>query len=178
MGLSFDDNGVTDLFIFFYYSWRSKVDISLGTVNQVIPEITKHSSGGTNYAPAIKLILDEYIGPEKKGFMFAKGGRTFKKLPYPVFVMYFTDGENGDRTETEQLIQEAAKYGIFFQFIGIGNASMPFLEKLDTLNTVIDSVGFFRAQDLDRMSDTELYNNLLSEFFKYIPKARALGYFN
>ena len=174
VGLGFDDNGVVDLFIFHNQAWRSKVDITLTTVNAVIPEITRHSSGGTSYAPAIKLILDEYIGEPTGGGLFSKKQRPTKKLPYPVFVLYFTDGENDDKKETEELMREASNYGIFFQFVGIGNATMPFLEKLDDLSgRNIDNAGFFRAKDIDRMSDEDLYTNMMTEFPTFVTQARA-----
>jgi len=180
VGLGFDDNGVVDLFIFHNQAWRSKVDISLSTINSVIPEITRHSSGGTSYAPAIKLILDEYIGAAVStgGGLFSKGTmqRPSKKLEYPVFVLYFTDGANDDKAATEELVREASKYGIYFQFIGIGDASMPFLEKLDDLSgRDIDNCGFFRASNIDRMSDQDLYANMMTEFPAFVAEARRKG---
>lgn len=178
VGLGFDDNETVDLFIFHNNAWRSKVDIQRNTINAVIPEITRHSSGGTSYAPAIKLILDEYIGAAVNtgGGLFSKGTsqRPNKKLPYPVFVLYFTDGANDDKVETESLIREASKYGIYFQFIGIGNADMPFLEKLDDLSgRELDNAGFFRAKDIDRMSDNELYGAMMTEFPVFVQQARG-----
>ena len=173
VGLGFDDNGIVDLFIFHNNAWRSKVDIKLTTINDVIPEITKHQSGGTSYAPAIKLILDEYIG-KSEGWLTKS--RPSKKLQYPVFVLYFTDGANDDREETEAVIREASKYGIYFQFIGIGDASMPFLDKLDDLSgRVIDNAGFFRASDLDRISDNDLYSKMMTEFPQFVQQARQKG---
>lgn len=177
VGLGFDDNGVVDLFMFHNSAWRSKVDITVSTINDVIPEIKRHSSGGTSYAPAIKLILDEYIGAATGGGWLSKATRPSKKLDYPVFVLYFTDGANDDREETEKVIREASNYGIYFQFIGIGNAPMPFLEKLDDLSgRSIDNCGFFRAKDIDRMSDQDLYNNMMKEFPAFVTEARTKGY--
>jgi len=176
VGLGFDDNGCVDLFIFHNQAWRSKVDITLTTINSVIPEITPHSSGGTSYAPAIKLILDEYIGEATGGGWLSKAARPTKKLPYPVFVLYFTDGENDDKAATEEVIREASKYGIYFQFVGIGTASMPFLDKLDDLTgREIDNCGFFRAYNLDSMSDQDLYSSMMTEFPSFVAEARRKG---
>lgn len=177
VGLGFDDNGVVDLFMFHNRAWRSKVDITIGTINDVIPEIKRHSSGGTSYAPAIKLILDEYIGAPTGGGWLSKASRPVKKLEYPVFVLYFTDGANDDKAQTEELIREASNYGVYFQFIGIGDASMPFLEKLDDLSgRTVDNCGFFRAKDIDTMSDTDLYTNMMKEFPLFVSEARTKGY--
>lgn len=181
VGLGFDDNEIVDLFIFHNDAWRSRVDIKRDTINAVIPEITRHSSGGTSYAPAIKLILDEYIGaPVTTGGGWLSKGTTQrpdKKLPYPVFVLYFTDGANDDKKQTEELIIEASKYGIYFQFIGIGTADMPFLEKLDDLTgRQIDNCGFFRASNIDRMTDQDLYTNMMTEFPDFVKLARTKGY--
>lgn len=176
IGLGFDDNETVDLFIFHTNAWRSKVDIKRNSINDVIPEITQHSSGGTSYAPAIKLILDEYIGPVSGGSWLSKASRPNKKLPYPIFVLYFTDGANDDPSETEAVIREASKYGIFFQFIGIGTASMPFLERLDNLSgRERDNAGFFRAKDIDAMTDENLYSAMMIEFPDFVSNCRTSG---
>lgn len=176
VGLGFDDDGTVDLFIFHNDAWRSKVDISLNTINAVIPEIMRHGSGGTSYAPAIRLILDEYIGKPVKSGLFSKKERPSKKLQYPVFVLYFTDGANDDKSDTMELMREASKYGIYFQFIGIGTAGMPFLETLDNLTgREIDNAGFFRATNVDAMTDDELYQNMMLEFPKFVSEARTKG---
>lgn len=176
IGLGFDDDGVVDLFIFHNEAWRSKVDITLSTINDVIPEIKKHPSGGTKYAPAIKLILDEYIGEAKSSGLFGlgKASRPAKTLKYPVFVLYFTDGDNDDKRETEAILREASNYGIFFQFIGVGDADMYFLEKVNGLSgTFIDNCGFFRVSDIDNITDEQLYSQMMMEFPQFIIKARS-----
>jgi hypothetical protein len=91
-------------------------------------------------------------------------------------VLYFTDGANDDKAETEALIREASNYGIYFQFIGIGDAGMPFLEKLDDLTgRSIDNCGFFRSVNMDRMSDQDLYSNMMKEFPSFVQEARRKG---
>lgn len=173
LGLGFDDNGEVDLFVFHSQAFRHPNNITLKNVDSIVGEIQKkYSYGGTNYAPTIELILNEWA-EKTGGGLFSKSGRKPKKLDYPVYVLYITDGDNSDPMETEKLIREASNYGIFFQFIGIGNASFSFLKKLDDLSgRLIDNANFAQFNDLDKVSDEELYSRLMEEFPSWIQGAR------
>ena len=94
-------------------------------------------------------------------------------MEYPVYVIFVTDGENSDRAQAIEAITNASRYGIFFQFIGIGNETFSFLKKLDSMNgRFIDNANFFQQPDLSRTSDTQLYNLLMSEFPQWLKEAK------
>lgn len=91
-------------------------------------------------------------------------------------MFFVTDGDNFDRSQTEKLIKEYAKLPIFWQFIGVGDSSFSFLEKLDEMKgRFIDNANFFQVNDIDRISDEQLYNRLLNEYPKWLQEARRKG---
>ena len=143
--------------------------------------------GGTNYAGPLKRIIDDHFPGAIKEIR--EGGGLFKKsrkgmkisqlsgpIQDPVFVIFITDGNNGDAHKAEDLIRKASVLPMFIQFIGIGGARFSFLEKLDNLDgRFIDNAGFFHAKDIDNMSDDEFLDGILNEFPDYMRHARVKG---
>lgn len=65
---------------------------------------------------------------------------------------------------------------VFWQFVGIGNGNFDFLNKLDTLEgRVIDNTNFLHIEEIDRISDDELYDALLAEFPFWLKEAKEKG---
>lgn len=180
VAMQFDDNGEMELYMFHTSSMKHKNAITESNVSGIVNrEITpNYRYGGTSYAPPINDIIKDYFTvTEKKSFFGLKKTTTAESTSTdPVYVIFITDGENNDKYEAERAIREASKFGAFFQFVGIGDASLSFLEKLDDLDgRVIDNANFFQANDLDKMSDKELYDKLLNEFPSWLTEAKAKG---
>lgn len=116
--------------------------------------------GGTNYAPSIRAVLED-----------AKPGD-------PLFVWFFTDGENYDHQESADLIKAASRFPIFWQFFGIYGRQAPnfnFLESLDTMSgRVIDNAGFSKLGLLE-VTDEELFKAIMHEYKGYPELARRAG---
>jgi len=94
----------------------------------------------------------------------------------PTLVLFFTDGGFGQRREITALITKAAGLPAFFQFVGVGRANYGLLERLDDLaGREVDNVGFFALDDVDTVSDAELYTRLLGEFPDWLRAARSAG---
>jgi len=170
VAMQFDDNEEMELYLFQNNSKRHPRNISLKNIDGIVNReiIGKYSMGGTNYAPSMEMIKKDYI--PTPGF-FSRKADT--KLKYPVYVIFITDGNNDDKSETEVMLQALSKFGIFFQFVGIGNARFSFLEKLDNLSgRFIDNANFFQANDLDWVSDNDLYSKLLGEFPEWVQLAK------
>jgi hypothetical protein len=116
---------------------------------------------GTNYAQPIKLI-----------------DKTYTKTPGdPAYVLFLTDGDCGDKTDTKKIITKASEHPIFWQFVGLGGTkAFRFLEQLDDLEgRKIDNAGFFAVRDVDAMGDAELFEKMLTEFPSYLKEARRVG---
>lgn len=94
----------------------------------------------------------------------------------PVLVLFFSDGGVAKSAQIARLLREASNRPVFWQFIGLGHGRYGILEKLDTLDgRFIDNAGFFAVDDIARISDTELYQRILSEFPAWLTSAKAHG---
>jgi hypothetical protein len=118
---------------------------------------SRMSMGGTNYAPVLRNIVQYY--------------KDIEPSEIPAYIIFITDGENWDERETDKIIRELSKYNMFVQFVGIGNESFSYLRKLDNLSgRQSDNTGFTAVKDMNRMSDTELYNELLRQYVDWLNK--------
>jgi len=169
IALQFDDNGAID-FLLFHTGYFKGKEIRLNNINSVLQDsIRGESMGGTHYKAFIDNIISEYK-PSKPLFGSAK------PLDIPVYVIVITDGDTSGHRDVKDSIIEASKYGIFFQFVGIGHDRFSFLEDLDTMSgRNIDNAGFFKVPDLSKVSDKDLYKLLLTEFPSFIKEARTKG---
>ncbi|MFF5260514.1 VWA domain-containing protein [Actinomadura viridis] len=94
----------------------------------------------------------------------------------PVFVLFFSDGGVAKDAQIARLLREASDQPIFWQFIGLGHGRYGILHKLDDLDgRLVDNAGFFAVDDIDGISDAELYQRILSEFPTWLRAARAQG---
>jgi hypothetical protein len=125
--------------------------------------------GGTNYSPVMMSILNEYYPTVKTisgkilGLFGGKSTSEIKaKVDYPSYVIVITDGENDDKSVTLDLLNKVAGRNIYWQFIGIGNAGFAFLKQV---SAKLDNVGLITVDDLTKISDDDLYLQLLDDKF-------------
>lgn len=163
VAMQLDDNGEMEIWIFEKGFHRLK-DISLDNINNYIVNeqiMKKYKFGGTCYAPVIEDVISKYIYEEPS--------------QYPALILFITDGDNfrNDKKKTTKLITQASTMPIFWQFVGIGDSSFDYLQKLDEMQgRFIDNANFFSVNDINEISDEELYNRLLNEFPYWINEAR------
>ncbi|WP_067702780.1 VWA domain-containing protein [Nocardia jejuensis] len=95
----------------------------------------------------------------------------------PTIVLFFSDGGVYKNQEIERELRAAVDEPIFWQFVGLGSKNgYGVLEQLDTMaGRRVDNVGFFAVDDIDRITDAELYDRLLSEFPSWIDDATRAG---
>ncbi|GAA1663471.1 VWA domain-containing protein [Fodinicola feengrottensis] len=99
-----------------------------------------------------------------------------KQSPLPTLVLFFTDGGFVEEDEIAELMVRASHEPVFWQFVGIGEADYGVLEKLDELpGRLVDNAGFFALDDVDKVSDSELYERVLAEFPAWLQAARTAG---
>lgn len=183
LGVKFDDNKAIDIFLFGVKGYEIGELHESKFYDYVNKEITRMYAleGGTNYAGVMKRIVKKYSEERESGlkkfFKPFTGGKN--RVVDPAYIMFLTDGDNQDKSEAEKIIRESSKYPIFWQFVGIGSSRFPFLEKLDDLSgRVVDNCDFFHLNDFKSISDTELYNKLLTEFPNWIQQAKSKGILN
>jgi hypothetical protein len=166
IALKFDDDGEMGVWMF-ENNYRRLPEMTIDNYHGYVKnEIMRYSMGGTNYGGVISDICDTYI----------------KKYPanIPTYVIFLTDGDCSDYRASEEAIKRAAKYNIFWQFVGLqdnhGRNRFDFLEKLDDMpGRFLDNADFFEIKDLKNMSDETLYNKLLNEFPNWVTAARKKG---
>ncbi|MFD0337646.1 VWA domain-containing protein [Streptomyces sp. NPDC127117] len=96
--------------------------------------------------------------------------------PDPTLVLFFSDGGVHRNREIEQELRAAAEEPVFWQFVGLGSSQYGVLERLDTMSgRRVDNVGFFAVDDIETISDQELYDRVLSEFPSWVRAARQAG---
>lgn len=151
LALHFDDNGELDFWIF-QDSFKKLDGITLDNFYGLAKDVKKHNRmGGTEYAPVMQDVDRFYIEEEP--------------VNLPNYVIFITDGDNSDKTRAEEMISKISNHPIFFQFIGVGDSSFSFLEKLDEMEgRYIDNANFFSVSNINDMSDDDLYDKLFAEF--------------
>lgn len=113
---------------------------------------------------AIKAVIDFYRNNMSQGV--------------PVYILFISDGgvSSASSRKIRELITEAAKLPIFWQFVGIGGSRYGILEELDDLSgRVVDNCNFFALDDLHDVSEEALYDRLLNEFPQWLTDARRQG---
>ena len=167
----FDDDGVLDMWIFDHRFHRLPSVNENNYENYINREILdKHKQGlfdgkifGANDEPPVMKDVIKYYTEESKS-------------EYPAFIVFISDGGIHKNKDIKQIMIESSRYPLFWQFIGIGNANYGILEKLDTMpGRVVDNANFFSLDDVDKISDEELYNKLLNEFPMWLKEIKEKG---
>lgn len=153
IALKFDDNGELESWLFSNGKERLKA-VTINNYHDYVRKVmlkADMSMGGTNYAPVLKDMVKYY--------------KNIKTSTIPSFIIFITDGDNWDTDETNQIVRELSNYNIFVQFVGIGNESFSYLKSLDNLSgRKHDNTGFTKVSDMNRMTDEELYTELLRQY--------------
>ncbi|PPK92689.1 stress response protein SCP2 [Kineococcus xinjiangensis] len=133
---------------------RRLEDITIGTLPQWLERYTAKrysDAGGWNNEKATIEDVARYVREEP--------------LDIPTLVLFFHDGGVTDNKGTERALRAVEAAPVFWQFVGLGRSNYGILQRLDTLQgRSIDNTGFFALDDIDEVSDSELYERILAEF--------------
>ena len=158
IALKFDDNGELESWLFSNSYERLKAVNASNYSNYVNDVMLKArmSMGGTNYAPALKDIVGYY--------------KDKHPSKIPAFIIFITDGDNWDEDDTNRIVRELSEYNMFVQFVGIGNgSSFKYLRELDNLSgRKHDNTGFIAVNDMNKMSDQQLYTEMLRQYNNWL----------
>lgn len=122
-----------------------------------LPEATQsgHLWSGTSYDRALRLIMKDGAGA---GGFFGFGK---KKKPEPTYLLFVTDGDTANEAESEKLLADFEQQNTYVQLIGIGHGSE--FRFLNRMADKYDHVGFVTFPNLDRVTDEQMYDQLLSD---------------
>ncbi|WFA05580.1 VWA domain-containing protein [Bacillus sp. HSf4] len=160
----FDDDGMLDVWVYDNEFSRlapiTEKDFS-GYVNrEIINNAEVHKFGRNNEPPVMKDVLQKYTVEERS--------------EYPAFIVFINDG--GCKKSIKPIIEASSDKSLFWQFVGIGGGNFDFLKKIDELEgRFVDNANFFHIEDIDRLTDDELYDSLLNEFPKWLREAKQKG---
>ena len=154
IALKFDDNGEMESWLF-SNSFERLEPATIHNSERYVKSVMLESSmymGGTSYAPVLKDMIRYY--------------KDKHPSDVPAFIIFITDGDNSDKRDTDAVIRELSNYNMFVQFVGIGNdSSFSYLKSLDNLSgRKHDNTGFISVKDMSKMSDNELYTELLRQY--------------
>ena len=188
LGLRFDDNGEIDNWAFDHGVHQigaiTKANYEQFVQNEVAPLV----GGATNFAPVLQSIYTHYFGRTEKqttttskGFLGfgSKSETTEVQIPgtagdKPVYLLLQTDGDNSDKRETEALLAKLETTSIYIQFIGIGtDTNFRFIRDM---GDKFSNVGFFHIPNLNKITDDELYSNLINDEFKQFMQSKFPNY--
>ncbi|WHY02923.1 VWA domain-containing protein [Neobacillus sp. DY30] len=160
----FDDDGALDVWVYDneFSRLKSVTEIDFGNyVNEyILSNDMIHKFGRNDEPPVMEDVVHKYTieQPAKE----------------PTFIVFINDG--GCKKTIKKPIVESSTKPIFWQFVGIGDSNFDVLEKLDTMEgRFIDNANFFHIKEIEKVSDEELYNNLLNEFPSWLNEAKTKG---
>lgn len=163
-----DDDGELDVWFFGSKSMRANSVTEKdyeGYIERTYPR-PKIFSGlgvGNNEPVVMKDVIKKYVKEDPRSDL-------------PTYIIFFSDGGIYLDHKISKILIDCSKENLFWQFVGIGNANYGVLQKLDQLpGRVIDNAGFFALDDLDKVTDDELYNRLLDEFPSWLTSAKQHG---
>lgn len=159
-----DEDGQLDVWFFADKCKRTRSVTTTGYENYVKRERPQGKLGYGNNEPVVmKDVIQKYTAEEPDDRL-------------PVYIIFFSDGGVGNEKKISKLLVDSSGQPLFWQFVGIGRSYYGVLEKLDNLRgRVVDNANFFALDDLDEVSDGELYDRLFKEFPEWLREVKQRG---
>ncbi|MEM5017536.1 vWA domain-containing protein [Metabacillus indicus] len=157
----FDDDGMLDVWVYDNEFTRLPSVTERDFENYVNREIlfndSIHKFGRNDEPPVMFDVMTKYLKEEPSSD--------------PAFIVFINDG--GCKSTIKKPVVSSSDKPLFWQFVGIGDSNFKVLENLDTMEgRFIDNANFFHVQNIDAMTDEELYDRLLNEFPDWIREAK------
>ncbi|MFT8322886.1 MAG: VWA domain-containing protein [Bacillus sp. (in: firmicutes)] len=157
----FDDDGSLDVWVYDNEFSRLKPVTELDFPNYVNTYILNnpliHKFGRNDEPPVMEDVIAKYTieDPSKD----------------PAFIVFINDG--GCKRTIKKPVVSSSDKAIFWQFVGIGQSNFEVLEKLDTMEgRYVDNANFFPIENIEKIHDHELYDQLLNEFPQWLEEAK------
>jgi stress response protein SCP2 len=154
-----------------WQNWMRELNAGYNNEPAVILDVIKHFTGLTPTEPTV----------QKTGFFSSKVIQAEEFAPAitsktPIFVLFVSDGGVDKDAEIERLIKWSSTLPIFWQFIGIGGSNYGALERLDDMpGRYLDNADFFAIDDLEQLTEAQLYDRMMTEFPKWLEAAYKKG---
>lgn len=163
LALMFDEDGSLESWAF-ATRFKNLEDVSVDNIDGYI----EHASGGWRHWD-IGGVNNE---PDVMEAIYMK----HKDADIPIYIIFISDGGVSKNRQIKDIIKTAAYAPIFWQFVGVGGKNYGVLEKLDEMaGRYVDNANFFALDDIDSISDEELYDRLMGEFPQWLQEAKVKG---
>lgn len=182
LGTQLDDDGAIDLFVFdshVAYLGEITLDGFKGSIDRLT---SGRKMGTTNYADAFLKVRDHFgFAPTvEKRSLFGKVKLTPNPnqgpANEPVYALFLTDGAPDSKPEAVRALTEVSTSPVFWKFLSIGPTAIPFLQKLDDLDTrFVDNADYKHVGNVDNISEKDLFEMLLDEYPSWVKEVRAKG---
>ena len=162
LAVQFDDDGELD---FWYYGSRPKrmPSVSMKNYTEAVPKNWRDLMSSLGYGNTEPLVMKEVV-------------KEYTGSRLPAYVIFITDGGVGSASEIKNVLTNASRQPIFWQFVGVGGSSYGVLEQLDNMSgRYVDNANFFALDDFKKVSNEELYSRLLNEFPSWLNEVKRLG---
>jgi len=163
LAVHFDDDGELDVWAFS----TKALALPAATLSNYSDYIATAGGGWKNWG---------MMGVNNEPAVIKEVIASYRDSKRPALVIFISDGGVNQNSAIKKLLVNAAQLPIFWQFVGIGGHNYGVLEKLDTMSgRLVDNCGFFALDDLDSVSEQELYDRLLKEFPLWLNEAKQKG---
>lgn len=168
LGCRLDDDGSIDVFLFGKNGYQPAPITVADFKGYTDRTIRLHPlEPDTKYATAIELVRRHYTD-----YQYERSEPL--TMDTPVYVMFVTDGQPSDKAQATRALKNSSYEPIFWQFMGIGDADLSYLEHLDDLSgRYVDNADFYRVSDLKRVSDEQLYEKMVNEYPSWLKIAQS-----
>lgn len=94
-------------------------------------------------------------------------------LRKPVMVLFITDGRLSSDWEIEEILIKTSRFPIYWQFVGLHGEEYGVLERLQEIDgRRSENAAFLKLDDIDDLSDSALYESLLSNLEGWLKEIR------
>ena len=85
--------------------------------------------------------------------------------PHPTLVLFWSDGGVHAEKQITELLIRSSNRPVYWMFLGLGVADYGVLARLDNVRGgMVDNAGFLPIDDIDLLSDDDLYGQVFGTF--------------
>ncbi|MEV0127645.1 VWA domain-containing protein [Dactylosporangium sp. NPDC050688] len=147
-----DDNGEMEVWFFGDFPVRS-APVRVATAPDYLERqaADKKRAEGGNFEPRVMKEILDWTAAEPS--------------PHPTLVLFWSDGGVHAEKQITELLVRSSNRPVYWMFLGLGVADYGVLARLDNVRGgLVDSAGFLPIDDIDLLSDDDLYGQIFGTF--------------
>jgi stress response protein SCP2 len=147
-----DDNGEMEVWFFGDFPVRSAPVRTTDAHDYLERQAAdKKRAEGGNFEPRVMKEILDWTAAEPS--------------PHPTLVLFWSDGGVHAEKQITELLVRSSNRPVYWMFLGLGVADYGVLARLDNVRGgVVDNAGFLPIDDIDLLSDEDLYGQIFGTF--------------